>query len=108
MGNAKRGAFYQASDLIAVLEEASSLEGIRRIADEKGVTLERAENSSVFIVKGDYARLRQMLIVILDNAVKFTDRGGKVTVSERIEDGKFYLTVTDTGIGISEEAFASK
>ena len=32
MGNAKRGAFYQASDLIEVLEEASSLEGIRRIA----------------------------------------------------------------------------
>ena len=32
MGNAKRGAFYQASDLIAVLEEASSVEGIRRIA----------------------------------------------------------------------------
>lgn len=32
MGNAKRGAFYQASDLIVVLEEASSLEGIRRIA----------------------------------------------------------------------------
>ena len=32
MGNAKRGAFHQASDLIAVLEEASSLEGIRRIA----------------------------------------------------------------------------
>jgi Fic family protein len=32
MGNAKRGAFYQAPDLIAVLEEASSLQGIRRIA----------------------------------------------------------------------------
>ena len=32
MGNAKRGAFYQAPDLIAVLEEASNLEGIRRIA----------------------------------------------------------------------------
>lgn len=32
MGNAKRGAFYQATELIAVLEEASSLEGIRRIA----------------------------------------------------------------------------
>ena len=32
MGNAKRGAFYQAPDLIAALEEASSLEGIRRIA----------------------------------------------------------------------------
>lgn len=32
MGNARRGAFYQATDLIAVLEEASSLEGIRRIA----------------------------------------------------------------------------
>ena len=32
MGNAKRGAFYQATDLIVALEEASSLEGIRRIA----------------------------------------------------------------------------
>ena len=32
MGNAKRGAFYQATDLIAVLEEASSLQGIRRLA----------------------------------------------------------------------------
>lgn len=32
MGNAKRGAFYQAPGLISVLEEASSLEGIRRIA----------------------------------------------------------------------------
>ncbi len=77
--------------------------GVRRIADEKGVTLERTENSPVYIVKGDYARLRQMLIVILDNAVKFTDKGGRVTVSERVEDGKLYLTVTDTGIGISEE-----
>ena len=77
--------------------------GIHRIADEKGVILERRENSPVFIVKGDYARLRQMLIVILDNAVKFTDKGGKVTVSECVEDGKLYLTVTDTGIGISED-----
>jgi len=76
---------------------------IRRIADEKGVILERTENSPVYIVKGDYARLRQMLIVILDNAVKFTDKGGKVNVSERMEDGKLFLTVADTGIGISEE-----
>ena len=32
MGNAKRGAFYQASELIAILEETSSLQGIRRLA----------------------------------------------------------------------------
>lgn len=32
MGNVKRGAFYQASELIAILEEASSLQGIRRLA----------------------------------------------------------------------------
>ena len=32
MGNARRGAFYQATDLIGILEEASSLQGIRRIA----------------------------------------------------------------------------
>lgn len=32
MGNRKRGAYYQASELIAILEEASSLQGIRRLA----------------------------------------------------------------------------
>ena len=76
---------------------------IRKIAGEKGVLLERTEDSPVFIVNGDYARLRQMLIVILDNAVKFTEAGGRVTVDEHCEDGKLYIRVSDTGCGIAEE-----
>ncbi|WP_049962812.1 ATP-binding protein [Ruminococcus sp. HUN007] len=76
---------------------------LKKIAEEKGVSLETGDESPVFIVNGDYARLRQMLIVILDNAVKFTDKGGRVTVSQHMENEKLYLTVSDTGCGIAED-----
>ncbi len=76
--------------------------GIRRIADEKGVLLSVQENGPLFAVNGDYARLRQMFIVILDNAVKFTEPGGSVSVTEKEADGKLYVTVSDTGCGIPE------
>ena len=76
---------------------------VKKIADEKGVELIRENEAPLYVVNGDYARLRQMLIVILDNAVKFTDKGGRVTVSERCEGEKLELTVTDTGCGIAPE-----
>lgn len=77
--------------------------GIERIAEKKNIAVIREKCSEPYIVNGDYARLRQMLIVIMDNAVKFTDEGGSVTVSEDVSDGKMYISVTDTGCGIPEE-----
>lgn len=76
---------------------------IRHLAETKNIRLIRECESYVYAVKGDYARLRQMLIVILDNAVKFTDEGGSITVTEKTENDRLYLTVTDTGCGIDDE-----
>ena len=76
---------------------------ISRISVQKNISLKRETDNSVYIVNGDYARLRQMLIVILDNAVKFTPEGGTVTVSQQRKDDKYVITVSDTGCGIPED-----
>jgi signal transduction histidine kinase len=60
--------------------------------------LER-ETGAVF----DRGRLRQALSILLDNAVKYTPQGGRVSVKGMEEDGSVKIEVSDTGIGISEE-----
>jgi two-component system, OmpR family, sensor kinase len=51
----------------------------------------------------DRERLRQALSILLDNAVKYTPKGGRVTVRTTEEEGAVKIDVSDTGIGISEE-----
>lgn len=51
----------------------------------------------------DRARIRQVITILLDNAIKYTPEGGKVTVEAREEDDWARLEVSDTGIGVSEE-----
>ncbi len=54
-------------------------------------------------VNGDPGQLRQVLLILLDNALKYTPAGGKVRISVAHEDGKAALSVADTGIGIEAE-----
>jgi PAS domain S-box-containing protein len=51
----------------------------------------------------DEMRIRQILINLMSNAVKFTPPGGKITVSARQRDGAIVIAVKDTGIGIAPE-----
>lgn len=94
-------------DLRHLLEE--SLELFSQQASKKGLELladlPPEEN---LVVRGDALRLRQIVVNLLGNAVKFTARGEiflRLRVVERSELGlKFQLTVSDTGIGIPLEA----
>lgn len=52
---------------------------------------------------GDYLRLRQMFLVIIDNAVKFSYENGVITTSIRKENEKLYISIADNGVGISKE-----
>lgn len=52
-------------------------------------------------VQGDEGRLRQLLLILLDNALKYTDAGGRVDVSLERADHSARLVVADTGIGIA-------
>jgi signal transduction histidine kinase/DNA-binding response OmpR family regulator len=55
-------------------------------------------------VMADLARLSQVLANLLNNAAKYTEEGGRVSLSARSEDGEIVVRVRDTGIGIPKEA----
>jgi heavy metal sensor kinase len=82
---------------------ASTVEQMRLVADDRGVQLE-ASALRALIVRGDRGRLKQVIVNLLDNAIKFTPRGGHVTLSSEAQSGAGVLEVRDTGIGIPAEA----
>jgi two-component system, OmpR family, sensor kinase len=54
-------------------------------------------------VRGDEDRLKQLLLNLVTNAIKYTPAGGKVTISVNQKDDQAYIKVSDTGIGIPKE-----
>lgn len=55
-------------------------------------------------IAGDPALLKRLLRNLVDNAIKFTPEGGRVTVAVRLGDGRGVVEVADTGPGISPDA----
>src|SRR5215475_13461699 len=80
---------------------ADGLSTITPLATTRGVILEPATIVAVPNVRADRVRLRQILYNLISNAVKFTDRGGRVQIRARRDDDRVSIAVMDTGIGIS-------
>jgi signal transduction histidine kinase len=78
---------------------SDSVEALRPVAAENGVSIELVAESSVE-VRGDARRLAQVIDNLITNAVKFTPTGGSITVSVQGNGRSVLLGVTDTGIGI--------
>jgi PAS domain S-box-containing protein len=73
-------------------------------ADAAGLTLETAVAANLPVVRADEQAIRRILFNLLSNALKFTPRGGRITVLVRSgEAGFMELSVADTGIGIAAE-----
>lgn len=71
----------------------------RAVAEARGITVEVAEFEEAETV-GDRALVRQLLMILLDNAVKFTPAGGRVSVRVGAGAGRPAIVIEDTGIGI--------
>jgi len=72
------------------------------VADKKSVALETSELEDIRL-KGDELKLRRMLLNIVENGIKYSHIGGKVSVSSYVNDGYAKIDIKDNGIGISEE-----
>jgi signal transduction histidine kinase/ActR/RegA family two-component response regulator len=89
----------QAVDLAEVVNAA--VESVRPSADAKGITLRKVLDPLAGPVSGDPNRLQQVVWNLLSNALKFTPRGGKVSVLLERVNSHLEVTVVDTGAGIS-------
>ena len=75
----------------------------RIMGREKRISIVEDFPDNPCMMLGDYGRLRQMFMVIVDNAIKFSNEGGKIYITVRNEDSKLHIDIRDEGIGISQE-----
>lgn len=85
----------------AVLGDA--LDSVKPAADAKGIVIEVDVDSQSGTVSADPTRLQQVFWNLLTNAVKFTSKAGRISVSARGGDSHEVITIADDGAGIPEE-----
>jgi signal transduction histidine kinase len=73
-----------------------------RLAAAAGLEFDERINESL-PVDGDPERCRELLLILLDNAVKYTPGGGRVTLEASRSDNMAVISVSDTGIGVAPE-----
>jgi cell cycle sensor histidine kinase DivJ len=72
-------------------------------ARESGIELATRAADDLPVMTGDPRAFKQIVLNLVSNAIKFTERGGKVTVSAGVEGSRLMLRVTDTGVGIAAD-----
>jgi K+-sensing histidine kinase KdpD len=90
----------QKFDISALMEQTLRL--MQPLADKKNVAL-RGEGMAPVEIQADEQKIRQLVLILVDNAVKYTPDGGQVTLRlETAEGGRVRFSVQDTGIGIAK------
>ena len=88
-------------DLVPLLEEACDL--FQPIAEDKHIALSVQPPTTPCRVRGEPATLQRMIANLLDNALKYTAEGGRVSVALKAHRNEALLVFEDNGIGISDE-----
>ena len=86
---------------------AHALGQVKPHADRKGIVLSAVLGSAIGEMVSDRRRVEQIVLNLLDNAVKFTDRGRVVIAAELMPGERVRISVTDTGIGVTAEDLAT-
>ena len=100
-GDTNGAVAYDELDLGAVVEGSAA--SMRSLATERGITLDISATPELRI-RGSREQLRQLVVILVDNALRYTGSGGHVEVDVTGRDGSAVVAVTDTGIGIPPEA----
>ena len=87
-------------DLVELIEK--TVKGLRLLAGNKDLELQFNPEEESILINGDSDKLEHALINIIENAIKYTEKGGITVECSRRDDG-VEVRVSDTGIGMSEE-----
>jgi two-component system CheB/CheR fusion protein len=99
--HAKMAIEYELVELQQLVREA--VESCRESAEHNGLILDCVLPPVPVLIEVDPARITQVLVNLLNNAIKFTPRGGKVAVWATVDDGQLIVKVQDTGQGIAAD-----
>ncbi len=92
-------------NLFEIINDA--VRSMKQISTKKGVKInfsaENAIEEDRYLFVGDYQRIRQMIIIVLDNAIKFSNENQKVDILLKKENKKYELKIRDSGRGIDPE-----
>ena len=91
----------EATNLSLVVEDAIDL--YRHVAEEKAVAISRTVPKEIWVT-ADRSRMRQVVANLVDNAIKYTPGGGRITLRVSEEQDAAVITVEDTGIGMGADA----
>jgi PAS domain S-box-containing protein len=88
-------------DLPSAIDNALIL--VRERASRRGITLGHEIDEQLGAIRGDERKVKQVLLNLLSNALKFTPEGGRIDVCAAPRDGMAEISVADTGVGIAPE-----
>lgn len=88
-------------DVVEIVKDAYEL--FQPVAEDKDITLELDTKTESLFVPGDVARLQRVMANLLDNAINYTNSGGKVIVSVEGMQTQIKISVEDNGIGIDKK-----
>jgi len=78
----------------------TSVQALETLAVRKGIRLAQELAAELPSIPVDASKLRQVIVNLLNNAIKFTEAGGTITIGTRVSDGSVIVEVSDSGIGI--------
>jgi signal transduction histidine kinase len=88
-------------DLPSAIENALIL--VRERAGRHGIALASTVDERLGLIRGDERKVKQVLLNLLSNALKFTSEGGRIDVRAALREGRAEVSVADTGVGIAPE-----
>jgi GAF domain-containing protein len=88
-------------DLPTAIENTLIL--VRERAQRRNIALGRTIDARLGTIRADERKVKQVLLNLLSNALKFTPEGGRIDVRADVDDGAARIAVTDTGVGIAPE-----
>ncbi len=97
------GTIHREHEVVNLAELAQeTAQRVQALAEQNGIAVQVEYTNDPYVI-GDPMLLEQAMLVLLDNAIKYNRRGGRVIVHTAVQDERALLEVSDTGVGIAAE-----